>query len=86
MRIYKFKGEYTKLKDFGYNKFNILSLSRNTELWGKVTEDGTIVVSDYVSVKLAGHSDKPATTSPSVVYPFINDLIKAELVKEVEKE
>lgn len=86
MRIYKFKGEYTKLKDFGYNKFNILSLSRNTELWGKITEDGTIVVSDYVSVKLAGQSDKPATTSPSVVYHFINDLIKAELVKEVEKE
>ena len=80
MRVYKFNGEYGKLKEFGYNKFNILSEMSGIQLWGKLTEDGSIVIGSFVSVKPVWAMNEPALTKPQDVKPFIQDLIHAGLV------
>lgn len=85
MRVYKFTGKHEDLKDYGYNKFNILSLGSGSQLWGKITEEGSIVISDYVSVKSILEINKPATTQPALVKPFIEDLIHDGLVEIGEK-
>lgn len=85
MRVYKFTGKHKDLKDYGYNKFNILSLGSGSQLWGKLTEDGSIVISDYMSVKSILEINKPATTQPALVKPFIEDLIRGGLVEIGEK-
>lgn len=86
MRVYKFNGNYEKLKDYGYTKFNMILLAKGVQLWGKITELGSIVISDYVSIKLVNNKNEPASTSPQVVKPFIEDLIKDNLVSIQEKE
>ena len=85
MKVYKFNGEYGKLKEFGYNKFNVLSEMSGIQLWGKLSEEGSIVIGEFVSVKPVWAMNEPALTKLQDVKPFIEDLIREGLVTIKEK-
>ena len=45
MKVYMFKGDYKKLRELGYNKFNLFS---NVEMWGKTKCNCSVVVCKYI--------------------------------------
>ena len=83
MKVYKFIGDYKKLKELGYNRFNILSI-KGINLWGRQKPNCTIVVSNYVSVKPVGLENEPAITIPSQIKAYITELIENNLVEVAE--
>ena len=83
MKVYMFKGDYKKLRELGYNKFNLFS---NVEMWGKTKCNCSVVVCKYISVKPYGKMNEPAITNPFEIREYIKELIENNLVEIGEDE
>lgn len=77
MKIYKFNGDYKRLKALGYYKINLF---KDINLWGMVKPDCSVVVGEYISVKPFDKVGEPAITNPTEVKKYISDLINNNLV------
>jgi len=80
---YKFIGDYSKLKKLGYNRMPFLEGDDGYQIWGKKTNSYSIMIYEFVSVKVYRELTGLTYIDPELIAPYIKDLIKNKLVKVV---
>jgi hypothetical protein len=80
MKVYKFTGDYSKLKQLGYNRNPFLEID-GFQNWGKATKNYSIIILNYVSVKVFNKNVGLTYVEPEIIKPYIKDLIKNNLVE-----
>ena len=78
-KVYKFSGDYEKLKELGFLKYPFLI--DGLPMFTKLGINYSICIYDYVSVKIYNESVGMTYTSPEIVKDYIQDLISNKLVK-----
>ena len=84
---YKFIGDYSELKKLGYIRIPLFEGNDGYQIWGKKNKNCSIIIIEFVSVKVYKTSIAPignTYTDPDTIAPYIEDLIKNNLVKVVD--
>ena len=81
---YKFIGDYNKLKKLGYNRMSFLEGDDGYQIWGKKTNSCSIMIYEFVSVKVYRDYAGNTYTNAELIKPYIKDLIDNKLVKVVD--
>jgi hypothetical protein len=83
MKEYKFVGDYKKLKKLGYSRTKWLEFD-GYQMWSKTGEDYSVVVFNFVSVKVWRNNIGYTYTDIEFVEPYIRELIDNGLVEVVD--
>lgn len=80
MKVYKFIGKYKKLEMLGYERMKFLEFD-GFKMYSKMKTNCSVVVFNYVSVKVWENGIGLTYTEPSLIKLYIQDLIDSNLVE-----